>query len=288
MSDDARTDDHLGEAEQMLRDGTRAAGQDPRSKAVVAELDRLRAELARHRVAGDELAVGVRALLAARGGPTAALAYSRLDKLDAAWRSVRGDAPAAPAATANSALGVAPTAAPTDGQAPADEPRPVRYLSSPCANCEHTYNHHASTGACESCLCQRFRDLPPLTRDRAPAPPLAPQWAPADDTAAPDSPPTTITVPLPAAEHDIDGEDTHGRWTQNPAWETRGIEFGVISAWAQGVCIEDVLHDEGNVIELEETARKVLAAIEWHRHYARLLAAESAGQPVRDSQDGGA
>lgn len=100
------------------------------------------------------------------------------------------------------------------------------------------------------------------------------ELAPADDPAAPDGPPTTITVTLLAAEHDIDGEDAHGRWTQNPAWETPGIDRGVISAWAQGVCIEDVLHDEGDVIELEETARKVLAAVEQHRHLARRLADE--------------
>ena len=98
-----------------------------------------------------------------------------------------------------------------------------------------------------------------------------------------DTPPTTITVTLPAAEHDIDGEDEHGRWTQNPGWETRGIESGLISAWAQGVSIEDVLHDadDGGVIELEETARKVLAAIAWHRHFAR----SAAGAPTTDGGD---
>lgn len=108
----------------------------------------------------------------------------------------------------------------------------------------------------------------------------------AGDTAAPDGPPTTVTVTLPAAEHDIDGEDDHGRWTQNPGWETRGVESGLMSAWAQGVSVEDVLYDadDGDVVELEETAHKVLAAVAWHRHYARLT--DTTGGSAPASTDG--
>lgn len=62
---------------------------------VVAEFDRLRAELDRHRVAGDAMAEGIRGAAVSSGTP--AITKRVLDA-EKAWRSVRGDAPAAPAA----------------------------------------------------------------------------------------------------------------------------------------------------------------------------------------------
>lgn len=54
------------------------------------ELDRLRSEAAALRAAGDALATTVAELLAARGGPTASLAYGRLATRLDAWRSAAG------------------------------------------------------------------------------------------------------------------------------------------------------------------------------------------------------
>lgn len=110
MSDDARTD-----AEWV-------------ADALATEVDRLRAELDRHRVAGGELAAASDELFRAvrEDAPAVQDRLTDLRRTERAWRSVRGDAPAAPAGTFNAELGVAPAAAPTDGQAPADDDMAVR------------------------------------------------------------------------------------------------------------------------------------------------------------------
>ena len=212
------------------------------------QVERLVAELARRDTAGDELAAVVEH--EARRARTAILS-GIADRLDHAAmyyrRAARGDAP-------------------TDGQAPADDTTaPVRIPRDPNQVTAHTvqavWDEEGPDG-----VADWIRDM----------------TSPADDTAAPDEP-RTVTFTLPTHQHDIDGEDRYGRWTQNPGWETPGIASGLISAWAQGVSIEDDLHEDGEVLDLEETAHKVLAAIAWHRHCARQLDAEerAAARPAR-------
>ncbi|WP_337830560.1 hypothetical protein [Pseudonocardia sp. TMWB2A] len=75
--------------------------------AAADELDRLRAELDRHRVAGDGVAESTNALLAKLpyfvGNKVAQAEREACVEADNAWRSVRGDAPAAAAADSGAA-----------------------------------------------------------------------------------------------------------------------------------------------------------------------------------------
>lgn len=82
MSDDARTD-----AVEYVRDEMRkgfSVGTNA-TRQVLAEVDRLRAELDRHRVAGDAMADEL--------DQSTGISDPDVQRLTHAWRSVRGDAP---------------------------------------------------------------------------------------------------------------------------------------------------------------------------------------------------
>lgn len=72
-----------------------------RAAAVVAELDRLRAELAETRSAGNEVVAAADSLVGGGAADWEGLhgtVWSRLSRAADAWRSVRGDAPTEPPA----------------------------------------------------------------------------------------------------------------------------------------------------------------------------------------------